>query len=616
MGDSCSKMEDPNYAGDPEKGKRDQHLQKQRPHSFVEVQPTMVDLPPLPATPPSALSSSRKRKSRFNLFRVNSRREPNSPTRASNYNHVHEAVDYNFQRVATLQQQQKQMNSKFRRKTLTFQGRNDQAEHGDSSHSNLPLGVVGLRNLGNTCFLNSSLQCLSATIPLTDYFLGYDYRSEINQHNVLGTGGKLATAYAELMKELWLQAAPVSGYTKISARVVKPTRFKSSLESFAPQFLGTSQHDAQELLSFLLDGIHEDLNRIPKKPYIEDRDCDGTHDERDAIEAWKNYLRRDKSLVVDIFQGQLRNTLTCLTCRHVNVRFEPFMYLSLPLNDDSHTLDDCLRLYLAEERLVRENQWYCSVCQTHRDATKKTDLWIVPAILIVHLKRFRFNEYGQLGSKNNARIRYPVGDSWDLSGMVCSRGSEEPLYDLYAVSNHVGDLGGGHYTAYSLNRFDDHWYEFNDTTCRKIDDRTLQGNSSSAYLLFYNRTQRVEPTSPASENSTAPSHCSTRNGTHKPSISPLRRRVPLIRRQSVSRPDLWPHTQVQNHEFREFARQSFPPSQLLDTTPETGDEYEEETSGGLSKGTTNTTVTNTDNDTHSGGEDDDVAMDETFETRK
>ena len=65
------------------------------------------------------------------------------------------------------------------------------------------------------------------------------------------------------------------------------------------------------LLAFLLDGIHEDLNRVRKKPYIEDEDCDGTNDEGDAITAWSHYLQRNRSIVVDLFQGQLRSTMTC-----------------------------------------------------------------------------------------------------------------------------------------------------------------------------------------------------------------------------------------------------------------------------------------------------------------
>jgi len=207
------------------------------------------------------------------------------------------------------------------------------------------------------------------------------------------------------------------------------------------------------------------------------------------------------------------------------------MYLSLPISDSCQTLDDCLDLYLQEEKLVGDNQWYCTKCKRHRNATKKTDLWILPPILIVHLKRFKFNDYGHIGSKNNAPMGYPI-NNWDLTKFVLSQGSEEPKYDLYAVSNHVGGLGSGHYTAYGKNRFDDSWYEFNDSSCRRISERTLRSNSSSAYLLFYNRAvgemQRGH----------------------------LAGRVPLIRRQSVSRPDLWPHTQVQNSQFREFTRQS------------------------------------------------------------
>jgi hypothetical protein len=201
-------------------------------------------------------------------------------------------------------------------------------------------------------------------------------------------------------------------------------------------------------------------------------------------------------------------------------------------------LKDCLDLYLAQELLTGDNQWYCEKCCEHRDATKKTDLWILPPILIVHLVRFKVNEFGQRGSKRDVAIDYPM-EKWDLSEAVKSRGSEYPLYDLYAVSNHMGGLSGGHYTAFSLNRFDEQWYEYNDSTTRRVDPNTLRRNQSSAYLLFYNRSEEQRSSS----------------GDGSGSLDS--RRQPLIRRQSVSRPDLWPHTQVQErNQFREYSRVS------------------------------------------------------------
>lgn len=319
-----------------------------------------------------------------------------------------------------------------------------------------------------------------------------------------------------------------------NAKVIKPSCFKTQLEQFAPQFRGYRQHDSQEFLAFLLDGIHEDLNRQQQhqKPYIEDRDCDGTNDIVDAMEAWKNYLRRDKSPIVDIFQGQLRSQLTCSECGHLSVKFEPFMYLSLPITAECSTIQDCLQVYLAEEQLNGMNQWYCSKCKKHVDATKKTDLWILPPILIVHLKRFSCNDYGQLASKNNRPIEFPVED-WDLGPFVTrSMPFGESSYDLYAVSNHVGNLGGGHYTACTKSRFDEEqWFECNDATIRPVDGPAGGSAATSAYVLFYNRT--------------AAAAASSQRGQQQAPI--------MIRRQSENRPDLWPHHQ----QLREYAR---PPS--------------------------------------------------------
>ncbi|EMD38909.1 hypothetical protein CERSUDRAFT_104201 [Gelatoporia subvermispora B] len=187
-------------------------------------------------------------------------------------------------------------------------------------------GTLGLGNMGNTCFMNSALQCLAHTQELTDYFLMGVFEDELNFDNPLGMHGQIAQAFGALLRRIW---APNSSATSYS-----PREFKQALQRFAPQFSGYQQHDSQELVAFLLDGLHEDLNRILKKPYIEKPDWEGG-DDRDlaklANESWQGYLRRNDSVIVDLFQGQYQSTLVCPECSKVSITFDPFMYLTLPL---------------------------------------------------------------------------------------------------------------------------------------------------------------------------------------------------------------------------------------------------------------------------------------------
>lgn len=125
-------------------------------------------------------------------------------------------------------------------------------------------GQAGLINLGNTCYMNSALQCLSHTYPVTMHLLTNRYKEDLNRTSALGTGGRLAGDYDALIKDLWFG----------SNGAVNPLTFKKSIVKFAPQFAGNAQHDSHELLVYLLDALHEDLNRVKQKPYIETPDDD------------------------------------------------------------------------------------------------------------------------------------------------------------------------------------------------------------------------------------------------------------------------------------------------------------------------------------------------------
>ncbi|XP_075289205.1 ubiquitin carboxyl-terminal hydrolase 4 isoform X2 [Opisthocomus hoazin] len=209
----------------------------------------------------------------------------------------------------------------------------------DSASLSQP-GLCGLSNLGNTCFMNSALQCLSNTPPLTDYFLEDKYEAEINQNNPLGMRGEIAEAYAELIKQIW------SGRQSY----VAPRMFKTQVGRFAPQFSGYQQQDSQELLAFLLDGLHEDLNRVKKKPYLELKDANGRPDSEVAKEAWENHRLRNDSIIVDIFHGLFKSTLVCPKCSKVSVTFDPFCYLTLPLPWKRDRLMDVTLVYADPQR--------------------------------------------------------------------------------------------------------------------------------------------------------------------------------------------------------------------------------------------------------------------------
>ena len=149
-------------------------------------------------------------------------------------------------------------------------------------------------------------------------------------------------------------------------------------------------------------------------------------------------------------------------------------------DDGKLTLEKCLKKFCKEEQLEEGDEWYCSKCKKHVRAKKKMELYYLPKILIICFKRFIKLTYGW--EKNDDNIEFPI-NNMDMKDLMIGPDREHSIYDLFAVSQHYGSTGGGHYTAICKN--DGKWYSYDDSSCSKTSSNECL--TSAAYVLFYRR---------------------------------------------------------------------------------------------------------------------------------
>jgi ubiquitin carboxyl-terminal hydrolase 8 len=349
-------------------------------------------------------------------------------------------------------------------------------------------GQIGLGNLGNTCYLNSILQCLRHVADLTVFFHKH---SDSWIHEGDAKDAALCRAYKELTEGLWSGNPPgymrPAGFLQIFRRALHGTMFEHMI---APQ-----QHDGHEALMFLLDQLHEGMRR----PLNINVMADPSSPVYGALTAWKEKVAPQYSPMVDYFFGLMEVAVTCKGCGNVSCRYEPFNMLNVDFpNPKEVTLDECMDFTFAEEPI---DEYQCEKCSPDlpKDAPPGSPkpkrhpgiiqrrIWRLPQNLIVVVKRFRFDGRGQ--SKCHANFKAETTQKFEKWFAPASpEASHHASYTLQSTVDHHGSSNGGHYTAQIKSPITGLWNVYDDESVNQLTDGSKAHLGAMTYILFYRKS--------------------------------------------------------------------------------------------------------------------------------
>jgi ubiquitin C-terminal hydrolase len=421
-------------------------------------------------------------------------------------------------------------------------------EHDDSSVVEEPKkGIIGLDNLGNTCYLNSVIQTMSNL----DDFRKFLFDGEFTEHLKGPLEESLFYQTFRIVKHMW----------ESSEESLAPKSFKRKFVEQQKQFMGFEQQDSHEAMHFLIDHLHEEIARpiklnISLPPELNEYFdfCDKYYQrfeldkdakiDKDILKIFDtkleetvdyfamkyyNQLSTKYSSISEFFQSITCSLTKCPDCGHVSPKFDNnyMMELEIPELDDEdvknselfkkmfaekveelkektdneeliakfcineikqkyiHKLNDLLMNYQKSEKLDDSNLWNCEVCEKKVNGIKQTKIFKNPQYLIIHFKRFKHITVN--GNVNIMKIKNLIGYEkfLDIKPLML-KNTDNTKYELVGGINHMGEYQFGHFTNFARNN--DKWYNFNDDKVNEINCTGIP-LTQNAYMLIYKRCE-------------------------------------------------------------------------------------------------------------------------------
>lgn len=348
---------------------------------------------------------------------------------------------------------------------------NNENQNDDKFNKYKDKGLTGLANLGNTCFMNSTLQCLSHCYELNEFLNKKTYETKLNKN----PEGLIIVEWDELRKLMWSENC-----------VISPGGFLANVQKVANVkdrqiFTGFAQNDLPEFLYFIIECFHNGIKR-PVNMEIKGKVVNKTDEIAEkCYKMMQTMFKKEYSEILTLFYGihvsQIKNEKDEI----VSLNPEPYflIHLPIPIQKKNINLYDCFDLYTSSEKMDGDNMWYNEETDEKEIVHKNIAFFSLPNVLVIDLKRFSNNL-----QKNNVLVDIPL-DNLDLSKYIIGYSKKNYVYELFGICNHSGSIMGGHYTAFIKNA-NGRWYHFNDTMITEIQN-TEKIVTPKAYCLFYRK---------------------------------------------------------------------------------------------------------------------------------